>query len=461
MVENMKVFFTNPPFSLFLSFFPFCTCVFLTQKGVNLCAGVVCEAKDQCHQPGTCKSGVCDSPVRPDNYPCDDGINATLDDVCRNGLCAGIDPCSGVTCAAPEPCQRPGVCRRGVCVFDQLPDDSVCNDTLPETYVDRCTAGLCAGLVPCTGLCVAFVNQVNVRETLLRGLARVGAVEGWTAGAISLQSFAASSDLAGFEAELVMDGATFMIGLGNADTSVSFNDIEFGIFVSSRGSLMIYESGVFRAIGGTYKARDTIGVWVGADGRVVYVHNQRAMYTSRVTPRYPLFVDTSLFDVQAQTGKVDFVTKQDVYCRNVSCAAVSQCHETPTCVVGQCTAPVAKANGTACNDNDPLTDLDECRSGVCQGQLLCITQNVTCPQPDQCQLPTTCRNGRCPSLPRKPVGTACDDGNPVTDLDACTATGTCQGVDLCIPVVCSPASQCHFPGTCSRGNCSASLPKPA
>jgi len=33
-----------------------------------------------------------------------------------------------------------------------------------------------------------------------------------------------------------------------------------------------------------------------------------------------------------------------------------------------------------------------------------------------------------------PVGTVCDDGNPATKFDACTATGSCVGVRLLAPL---------------------------
>ena len=188
-------------------------CVQGVCAGVDLCAGLTCEPKDQCHAAGLCTSGVCSQPLLPDNFPCNDNNDLTLNDVCQNGLCAGVDPCAGVTCDPPTQCQNEGECRNGVCVFDPKPDNTVCNDSSVETYVDRCTAGVCTGLVPCTGLCVAFVNQVRVRENLLRGLSRSGSTEGWDAGAFSVRAVTPSNELAGFEAVLVLDDATLMVGL--------------------------------------------------------------------------------------------------------------------------------------------------------------------------------------------------------------------------------------------------------
>jgi len=62
-----------------------------------------------------------------------------------------------------------------------------------------------------------------------------------------------------------------------------------------------------------------------------------------------------------------------------------------------------RPNGTACNDGNPCTGPDKCKSGVCQGKVL--------------------RNG-----------TACDDGNGCTANDSCQSgvcVGTCQVGTVC------------------------------
>ena len=109
--------------------------------------------------------------------------------------------------------------------------------------------------------------------------------------------------------------------------------------------------------------------------------------------------------------------------------------------------------------SSPL-DFDTCIEGVCTGVDLCISNDVSCPEPAECRAPGTCFRGVC-SYPLLEEGTSCSDGDPLTDFDACTAAGVCQGVDLCEEndVVCAPLSQCHVPGTCRNGECSPSLPK--
>ena len=122
---------------------------------------VVCTPKDQCHSAGDCYQGLCSDPVKPDGTPCDDGDPTTLDDVCTAGLCAGVDPCEGVTCTSISQCHGVGECRAGTCTEPELPDGTACDDQDAETYLDVCFAGICAGSIECSGSCVAFTNRVR------------------------------------------------------------------------------------------------------------------------------------------------------------------------------------------------------------------------------------------------------------------------------------------------------------
>lgn len=66
----------------------------------DLCAGVVCTALDQCHQPGVCDpaDGICSDPVKVDGTACDDGDACTSGDACQAGACvpqAISDPTPG------------------------------------------------------------------------------------------------------------------------------------------------------------------------------------------------------------------------------------------------------------------------------------------------------------------------------------------------------------------------------
>jgi len=126
-----------------------------------------------------------------------------------------------------------------------------------------------------------------------------------------------------------------------------------------------------------------------------------------------------------------------------------------TCDSGTCGFATA-ADGTTCDDGDPDTVDDVCTGGVCAGTNLCA--GVTCTAQDQCHLAGTCdyATGIC-SNPTQPDGTACDDGNPETVNDVCTA-GVCAGVNLCAGVTCTAQDQCHLAGTCSYASGACSNP---
>jgi hypothetical protein len=117
----------------------------------------------------------------------------------------------------------------------------------------------------------------------------------------------------------------------------------------------------------------------------------------------------------------------------------------PTCVDSQCaTAPAP--DGTACDDGDPGTSGDACSAGVCKG-----TEKPCVPPPGPCETtsidPAT---GACVAR-AKADGDACDDGNLCTQADSCTS-GKCVGG---APRGCAATDGCHVAGTCDpkTGDC--------
>ncbi len=133
----------------------------------------------------------------------------------------------------------------------------------------------------------------------------------------------------------------------------------------------------------------------------------------------------------------------------VVCTASDQCRDAGTCdpATGVCSNP-AKPDGAACNDGNACTQVDACEAGTCVG-----VSPVVCAASDQCLDAGSCdpATGVC-SNPAKPDGAACSDGNACTQVDACEA-GTCLGRS---PVVCAASDQCHEAGTCdpATGACS-------
>ena len=124
--------------------------------GVDHCVGVTCAARDQCHAAGVCvdhATGACSNPTVANGTACVDGDPNTVGDVCSAGVCAGVDHCVGVTCAASDQCHAAGVCvdhATGACSNPAKSDGVACNDGSACTVTDTCTAGVCGGVgTPC------------------------------------------------------------------------------------------------------------------------------------------------------------------------------------------------------------------------------------------------------------------------------------------------------------------------
>ena len=125
----------------------------------------------------------------------------------------------------------------------------------------------------------------------------------------------------------------------------------------------------------------------------------------------------------------------------VTCSGADTCHTVGACVPATgCPAPVAKANGTTCNDSNACTSGETCQGGSCTGGT-----TVTCSGADTCHTVGACVPATgCPAPIAKANGTTCNDSN------ACTSGETCQGGSCTggTTVTCSGADTCHTVGAC-------------
>lgn len=145
----------------------------------------------------------------------------------------------------------------------------------------------------------------------------------------------------------------------------------------------------------------------------------------------------------------DPCTLQDE-CRSGACAgtpvcpAPDGCHLVATCNPDtlECDEAPAVPDGTLCEDGDPCTFGDTCVAGAC------TSNAVVCPGQDQCRT-STCNSttGTCSEPTNQPNFIPCDDGDPCTTGDECIA-GVCSGS----AVVCAAQDQCHVAGVCDPGN---------
>ncbi len=182
-------------------------------------------------------------------------------------------------------------------------------------------------------------------------------------------------------------------------------------------------------------------------------------------------------DAAPDLGPVDVGEDATVGCAtNADCAALDDanlCNGTMACVAGACqidpktvvTCPAATggtcfgpvcetatgkcvdttlANGTPCDDGNPCTIQEVCTAGACFGQSNPCDDLNACTQ-DSCN-PAT---GNCIHLPKTSVG--CDDGDKCTTADACDAGGNCVGT----AVTCGAPKGACWSKTCeaASGQC--------
>jgi hypothetical protein len=100
-----------------------------------------------------------------------------------------------------------------------------------------------------------------------------------------------------------------------------------------------------------------------------------------------------------------------VVCENDECA-IRACNGTETC-------SMSPNPGAICDDENPCTYNDRCDgAGACTAEGTTVCNDTPC-------LDRSC-NGTAACVETIRTGAACDDGNPCTYADACSATGMCS-----------------------------------
>ncbi|MFL5732792.1 MAG: hypothetical protein ACJ78Q_06285, partial [Chloroflexia bacterium] len=137
---------------------------------------------------------------------------------------------------------------------------------------------------------VAWTCAANVTVTGNTIQKTGGAGSTWDAGAISSQSIVSGDGYV--QATVDVTGTYRMFGLSNGDTNQSYTDIDFAAYLAG-GSFMVYEGGLRKATVGSITPGDIVKVAVESN-RVKYYVNSTLLYTSALTPTYPLSLDTSI-----------------------------------------------------------------------------------------------------------------------------------------------------------------------
>jgi YD repeat-containing protein len=139
---------------------------------------------------------------------------------------------------------------------------------------------------------VSWTNLANVSVSG-NTLTKSSGGDGWNAGATSAQSFASGAGYVEFVAD-ASNPNWRMVGLSNGNSTSDYSDLDFALYLASDSIVYIYEQGVNRGGFGAYVPGDRLRVGV-ENGVVTYYKNGQWLYTSGVTPVYPLLVDSSIY----------------------------------------------------------------------------------------------------------------------------------------------------------------------
>ena len=108
----------------------------------------------------------------------------------------------------------------------------------------------------------------------------------------------------GFMQTVVVETNTArMIGLNTLNSNSNYPDLEYAFYLTSGGSLLIYENGTNRGDWGRYETGDTLRIAV-LDKKVHYIQNNNIVYTSSVSPTLPMFVDFSIHTINGTLQEV-------------------------------------------------------------------------------------------------------------------------------------------------------------
>jgi len=138
-------------------------------------------------------------------------------------------------------------------------------------------------------------------STVGNSLTKTASTAWGNSGASSTQAIASGNGYVEFTASETSSHR--MVGLSTVDSDQNYTSIGFAIYPAANGVLNIYESGVHRGAFGTYASGDALRVAVES-GVVKYRKNGTLLYTSLVTPSYPLLVDTALYENGATLSNV-------------------------------------------------------------------------------------------------------------------------------------------------------------
>eukprot|EP01065_Artemidia_motanka_P019382 TRINITY_DN22_c1_g2_i1.p1 TRINITY_DN22_c1_g2~~TRINITY_DN22_c1_g2_i1.p1 ORF type:complete len:3968 (+),score=1484.88 TRINITY_DN22_c1_g2_i1:103-11904(+) len=345
-----------------------------TCQGINLCAGITCSIKSDCHTLGVCQplTGVCTNPAKQDGTQCDDGDQWTGNDACKAGRCVGVDLCkartvdkNGRACGFKNSCYSRGTCQplTGLCDDGQPRGAGKhCDDGDSSTIGDVCVADAaggngalkCAGQNPCDSVTCVASNQCH----------EVG-----TCSVVNKQP--KCSDVRKPPGTPCDDGDAHTV-----------ND-KCAADGGCHGEDLCANKPPCRLPAKAHPTCNTIGVCDFTTGKCT--KHQAKVGGNCDDGNARTIADKCVLD-----GEVGVCRGTDL-CASIKCPAATQCRSNGFCnpQTGGCEQGRDLPLGTPCDDGDLATTNDSCTAGVCKGVDVCAS--VTCPAPKD----TCSKQGKC------------------------------------------------------------------
>jgi alpha-tubulin suppressor-like RCC1 family protein len=148
---------------------------------------------------------------------------------------------------------------------------------------------------------VVWIHPAGV-QVAANGLTKTATSTAWDAGAVSTRAINSGY----VEATASQTNTYRMIGVSHGDSSTSYTDIDFAVYLVIDGTIHVYEAGAYRGPVGTYATGDRVRVALEA-GVVKYYKNGTLLYTSAVSPVLPLRVDSSFYHSRSSVLNVVLV----------------------------------------------------------------------------------------------------------------------------------------------------------
>ena len=366
----------------------------------SACVAVQCDPLD----------GSCDSALKPDTTPCDDGNACTSGDICLAGNCSG----GSVICDDANPCTNDSCTPKAGCFHD--PNASLCNDNSACTDFDQCAGGACIGKAktggcddanPCTddacdsgNGCVHLANSATCSD----------------GNTCTLNDFCQSGKCA--------SGPNVCLCTQDADCKGKED-----------GNLC---NGTLFCDVGSVPAQCQIK----ASTVVTCMPSNNPCLTSVCVPVSGACADTPVTDDTPCDADGSVCTGGDA-CQAGTCTAGPKivCDDGNVCTDDGCDGKIGctkTINSAACSDNNACTGLDECQGGACVSGVTTVCSDGNSCTLDACDPGT----GNCSTT--LAIG-PCNDGNLCTTGDSCQS-GVCQS---------GPMTQCISATKCATGSCSA------